>query len=125
LLHNQLLPADAVRTTVLGFAPDLEPGLSPAEADLDTLLDIDGGASDRILAAAICEATSALPPGTPVQSAGAEVGQVRSCVRSPALGAIIALALLDARVALPGSELTAGGSRLLVAGKPLYRRMRR
>lgn len=111
-----------VEACIPAFEPDLSPGLSPAEADLDVLLDIPGGAEDRMLAALLLESDDVLPAGTPVAHEGSPAGELRSCVRSPRLDATIALAVLDNQHALPGVSLEAGGAGAAVVGKPFLRR---
>lgn len=118
----EALESARVEACLPAWEPDLAPGLSPAEADLDVLLGIDGGRGGRILAAFLLEG----PPvsvGTPIRgSDGRRVGEVRSCVVAMGLNAAAGLAIIDTAAAFPGAELEAGGSRLLVAAKPLYRR---
>ncbi|MBI2766784.1 MAG: hypothetical protein HYX53_12865 [Chloroflexi bacterium] len=111
-----------VESCIPAFDPDLAPGLSPAEADLDLLLGIPGGADARILAAVLIESETILDPGTPLLAAGARAGELRSCVRSPALGATLGLAIIASRSALPGIELELAGHRAMVVAKPFYRR---
>jgi aminomethyltransferase len=110
-----------VEAAVPAFWPDLAPGLSPAEADLDLLLDIPGGADRRILSGLILEGDP-VPPGTVVIADGKQVGQVRSCVRSPRLNATIALGIIDAREAFPGKQFSIGSAIGTVVAKPFYRR---
>lgn len=118
----EALESARVEACIPAWEPDLAPGLSPAEADLDVLLGIAGGREGRILAAFLLEG----PPvsaGTPVRgSDGRQVGEVRSCVFAMGLNAAAGLAIIEAAAAFPGAELVAGGSRLSVAAKPLYRR---
>ena len=126
-LAGQLaLDTARVEACIPAFAPDLEPGLTPAEADLDTLLGIDGGTGDRILAAVMIDGDEPLPAGTRVllrEPPTAVVGEIRSCVRSPALDATIGLAVLNVQHAFPGTPLqAAGGESVTVTGKPFYRR---
>jgi aminomethyltransferase len=111
-----------VEACVPAFAPDLDPGLSPAEADLDVLLGIEGGREGRMLAALVLEGEGVPGVGARVENALGAVGEVRSCVRSPSLDATIALAVLDQGDAVPGAALMVGGQRANVARKPLYRR---
>ena len=107
---------------VPAFAPDLEPGLTPAEADLDVLLGVEGGEAQRVLAGALLESGDPVPTATPLTIGGHGVGEVRSCVHSPRLDATIALALLPVELAMPGTALEAGGVRGTVVAKPFYRR---
>ncbi|MCC6382056.1 MAG: hypothetical protein IT304_06070 [Dehalococcoidia bacterium] len=113
-----------IEACIPAFVPDLEPGLSPAEADLDVLLGVPGGADGRMLAALLLEGEEPLPAGTPVASGGERVGEVRSCVHSAALGATIALGLVRAQEAFPGTPLDCGDVRGTVVAKPFYRRRR-
>lgn len=126
LAGHQALDVARVEACVPAFVPDLEPGLTPAEADLDALLGIDGGTAERILAAVLVDGDEPLPPGTPVVMAGqpgSPVGELRSCLRSEALDATIGLAVLKVQQAFPGTALqTAGGRQVAVSGKPFYRR---
>jgi aminomethyltransferase len=111
-----------VEACIPAWEPDLEPGLTPAQADLDALLDVPGGDASVILAGALLETDRPLAPGTRVTVAGEAVGQVRSCVRSEALGATIALALVRPEVAQPGTALDAEGISGTIVAKPFYRR---
>lgn len=106
------------------YSPDLETGLSPAEADLDVLLDVPGGREGRILAALLLDTPDAVPVGTSVWSASEVVGEVRSSVRSISLDASVALAVIDQHAALPGTEMEVDGGRASVVAKPFYRRRR-
>jgi len=110
-----------VEACIPAFDPDLAPGLSPAEADLDVLLDIPGGAAKRVLAAILLEG-GPVAPATPLTRDGAQVGQVRSCLRSFMLDRVIGLAVVDAPRALPGVTLDAGGILATIVAKPFYRR---
>jgi len=113
-----------VEACIPAYSPDLETGLSPVEADLDALLDIPGGREGRILSALLLDREGPVPAGTPVTAAGQETGNVRSSVRSLSLDASIALAVIDQRDALPGTEMQVDGSRASVVAKPFYRRRR-
>lgn len=113
-----------VEAAVPSWDPDLSPGLTPAEADLDLLLRIEGGAEGRILAGLLLDAAEPVPAGTPVEGPAGPLGEVRSCVRSPALGATIALAILQAPYAVPGADVSVAGSRASVVAKPFLRRRR-
>ncbi|MEO8540436.1 MAG: glycine cleavage T C-terminal barrel domain-containing protein [bacterium] len=110
-----------VEAAIPAYLPDLETGLSPAEADLDVLLDIPGGAEGRILAGILLE-TDPVAVGTPVSLEGRTIGEMRSCVRSPGLNATIGLGIIDAREAFPGKVLTMGGGTGTIVAKPFYRR---
>jgi glycine cleavage system aminomethyltransferase T len=111
-----------VEACIPAFEPDLVPGLTPAQADLDVLLEVPGGDASRILAGVILESDAPLPPGTTVSAGSTPIGQLRSCVRSPGLHATIGLALLDSRYALPGSTIDAAGIPGTIVSKPFYRR---
>ncbi len=111
-----------VEACIPTYEPDLAMGLSPAEADLDALLDIPGGATGRILSAVLFDLETPPVVGTPVLSDGQVVGEVRSTCRSWALGATIGLSVLETAFALPGTELSVAGGRAHIASKPLYRR---
>ncbi len=110
-----------VEAAVPAFVPDLEPGLSPAEADLDVLFEIPGGADGRILSGMILEGDP-LPPGSPVSVDGEAVGELRSCLRSPGLNATIGLGIISSRRALPGTQFSVAGIPATVVAKPFYRR---
>ncbi len=114
--------AARVESCIPAFVPDLEPGLSPAEADIDVLMNVPGGREDRILAAALFEGDTPPAVGTPVTRDGAPVGEVRSAVHSFSLNAPIGLALLEPQSALPGVELDAAGVPATIVAKPFYRR---
>jgi aminomethyltransferase len=116
------LEAARVEACIPAFIPDLEPGLSPAEADVDVLLEVPGGREGRILAAVLFDGDGSVVPGTAVRSDGAAVGEVRSCVYSPSLRAVVGLALIDSRRAVPGAALDADGIRGTIVAKPFYRR---
>ncbi len=111
-----------VEACVPAFVPDLETGLTPAQADLDVLLDIPGGEEGVILSAMLLELDEPPAPGTTVEGDGTYSGQIRSAVRSPRLDATLALAVLDQPYALPGISLTVEGSGAAVVGKPFLRR---
>jgi len=111
-----------IEACIPAFAPDLVTGLSPAEAELDVLLDIPGGREGRVLSATLFQGLDVPAAGTPVMSRGELAGEVRSACRSWALNATIGLTLLNARFAVPGAALTVGGFPAQVAAKPLYRR---
>ncbi len=111
-----------VEACIPAYEPDLEPGLTPAQADLDVLLGIEGGDQSSILAGAILDPETPVATGTKVEIDGRQAGQVRSCVRSPGLHATIALAVVDAGRALPGTALDAEGVPGTIVAKPFYRR---
>jgi aminomethyltransferase len=111
-----------VEACVPAFAPDLERGLTPAQADLDVLLNVPGGESGVILAALLLETDEAPAPGTTVEGEHRPVGEVRSAVRSPRLDATLGLAVIDQDHALPGVRLTVAGVGAAVVGKPFLRR---
>ncbi len=117
----EALETARVEACIPAWEPDLAPGLSPAEADLDVLLGVPGGREGRILAAFLLEGAP-VPAGTPVLKEGRRVGEVRSCVTAWGLKGTAGLAIIDAAAAYPGAALEAAGARLLVAAKPLYRR---
>lgn len=121
LVGHQALEIARVEACIPAFEPDLTPGLSPAEADLDVLLGIEGGRSGRILSGIIFDGEP-VAPGTELQLQAETVGEVRSCVRSPGLNATIGLGIIHARQAFPGTELIAGPSGATVVAKPFYRR---
>lgn len=110
-----------VEACVPGFVPDLEPGLSPAEADLDVLLGIPPGREGRTLAALLFEGDP-VAPGTPIRHGGGVVGEVRSCLRSAGLNATIGLGIIESRHAFPGQQLDAKGVTAHVVMKPFLRR---
>lgn len=116
--------AGRVEACVPAWDPDLSPGLTPAEADLDVLLDIDGGAAGRILAGVLLDSEVPIAVGQPVIAGGRVAGELRSCVRSPALGVTIGLAIIDTAHALPASDLSVAGVRASVVAKPFLRRRR-
>lgn len=116
------LEAARIEAAIPAYSPDLEPGLSPAEADLDALLDIPGGPDSRILTGLLLESPQSPPPGTPITVDGEPVGEIRSSVVSPGLNATIALGIIDTRYAFPGRELDADGVRATVVAKPFYRK---
>lgn len=118
----ETLEAARIEAAIPAYSPDLEPGLSPAEADLDTLLDIPGGRDARILTGLILDTPTAAVAGTPLNANGEPVGEIRSSIASPGLNATIALGIIDTRYAFPGRELEADGVRATVVAKPFYRK---
>jgi aminomethyltransferase len=111
-----------VEACVPAFAPDLETGLSPAEADLDVLLDVPAGREGRTLAALLIEAEEPPPAGTELRQHGTRAGEVRSSLWSFGLNATVALGIIDIRAALPGREFEIDGARATVVAKPFFRR---
>ena len=122
LAGQEALEVARVEACIPAFEPDLEGGLSPAEADLDALLDVPGGAQGRILSALLFDGVGVPVTGTPLTAAGERVGELRSCVRSLSLNATIGLGIVESRHALPGRELWAGPDRAIVVAKPFHRR---
>lgn len=110
-----------VEACIPAFLPDLETGLTPAEADIDILLGIEGGRQRQVLAGLLIEGGT-VATGSSVASSESRAGEVRSCVHSPALDATIALAVLDQRHASPGTRLVASGQGATVVAKPFLRR---
>ncbi len=121
LVGAAALETARVEACIPAFAPDLETGLSPAEADLDVMLDLPAGRERWMLSAILIEGP-VMEAGTPVLAGGVRVGELRSCVASPTLGATVGLAVVEARVALPGVALDLDGTRATIVAKPLYRR---
>lgn len=122
LAGHEAIEIARVEACIPAFEPDLETGLSPAEADLDILLGIDGGATTRVLSAVLVEGVGVPATGTLLAAGGEPAGELRSCVRSPALNATIGLGIIDSRHAFPGRELVAGADRAIVVAKPFHRR---
>ena len=114
--------AARVEACIPAFAPDLEVGLSPAEADLDQLLDVPGGRERWMLSALLLDGDAPVRAGTAATFAGQPVGTLGSCLASPSLKAVIGLATIESRVALPGARLDLGGITGTIVAKPLYRR---
>jgi aminomethyltransferase len=110
-----------VESCIPAFDPDLATGLSPGEAELDTLLEVAPGRTRWALAAAIVEGAGAAT-GDLLGADGEPVGQLRSVVPSPSLRSTIALAVVEARHNVPGRSLDAGGARATIVAKPFYRR---
>ena len=110
-----------VEACVPAFVPDLETGLSPAEADLDVLLGIPPGREGQTLAALLFEGAP-VPAGTPILHRETRVGEVRSCLRSAGLNATIGLGVIESRHAFPGQQLDAKGVTAHVVLKPFLRR---
>lgn len=122
LAGREALEIARIEACIPAYDPDLAPGLSPAEADLDVMLGVAGGRDGRILAAVLIDGAGVLPAGTPLTIDGEVAGQLRSCVHSPALNATVGLGIIDTRAALPGRELAAGVRRAVVVAKPFLRR---
>jgi glycine cleavage system aminomethyltransferase T len=111
-----------IEACIPAYEPDLAAGLSPAEADLDVLLDVPPGRSERILSALIIDGSEPLPPGTPLSRESIPRGELRSCAWSPGLNATIGLGIISSRESAPGQAYDAAGRRAVVAAKPLLRR---
>jgi aminomethyltransferase len=111
-----------VESCIPAFAPDLEEGLSPAEADLDALLGIRGGREGRILSALFIEGDEPADVGTEIVDGTQAAGLLRSCVRSYGLNATIGLGIIDTQRAQPGRQFRIGASTATVVAKPFYRR---
>ena len=110
-----------VEACIPSFEKDLARGLSPAEADLDVLLDIPGGREGRILSALLLDSPAETGDAIRARSS-VSVGELRSCVASPGLNATIGLGIIDAPHALPGVAFTVGATTGTVVAKPFYRR---
>jgi aminomethyltransferase len=112
-----------IEACVPAFEPDLLPGLSPAEADLDALLDVPGGTEERILSALLFEGDEIPEAGVPAYAdSGAVAGELRSAAFSPTLQAVIGLALLPAGRSIPGERVRIGKTNATVVAKPFLRR---
>ena len=111
-----------IEAGIPAFSPDLETGLTPAEADLTTALGLPPAAPAKVLSALLFENTTMPAVGTPALAGEAVVGELRSGARSFALDAAVGIAVLDQEESQPGTEITVGGELALVAQKPLYRR---
>lgn len=114
--------AARIEACIPAFEPDLAPGLSPAEADLDVLLGLPAGAEGRILSALLIDGDQRPETGAPVALAGRAVGELRSSVWSPGMRSNIGLAIVESAVALPGANLDVGGIPGTIVAKPFYRR---
>jgi len=110
-----------VEACIPAFDPDLASGLSPAQADLDMLLGIEGGEASSLLSAIILDGAP-VPAGTVVRSGGGAVGTMRSCLPSFTLGSTIGFAVVNDRVAFPGTPLDCDGQSGTIVAKPFYRR---
>lgn len=124
LAGRAALEVARVEACIPAFAPDLEAGLTPGEAELDLLLGIPAGETPRTLAALLLDLQEPVPPGTPVTIGGEAIGEIRSCARSFTLDATIALAVIDRRNATPGAALEVAGNRASPVAKPFFRRRR-
>ena len=111
-----------IETGVPAFTPDLETGLTPAEAGLSAALGLPGETRARLLSALLFEGTRTPPVGTPALADGQVAGELRSCARSFALDAAAGLAILNRDRSHPGTAISVGGEPALVVQKPLYRR---
>lgn len=112
-----------VEACIPSFAPDLLPGVTPGEADIEGLFGLPStGDAPRLLSALLIEGAKTLPAGTILSSGGAEAGQLRSCVHSPTLDATIGLGIVDAAYTSPGQTLELGETRATVVAKPFLRR---
>jgi aminomethyltransferase len=122
LAGHQALEVARVESCIPAWEPDLAPGLSPAEADLDVLLGVPSGSQGRILSAFVLEGPPVRPGTAVTDAAGQTVGEVRSCVAAWGLKVTAGLAIMEAATAFPGAGFAAGGARLQVVAKPLFRR---
>jgi glycine cleavage system aminomethyltransferase T len=122
LAGNEALEAARVESCIPAFSPDLETGLSPAEADIDLLMGIPGGRERWTLAAVLIDGEALISVGTALQRDGDRVGELRSCVRSPGVRATIGLAVVEGRFAEPGRALDLAGTTATIVTKPIYRR---
>jgi len=122
LVGQDALEVLRVEACIPAYEPDLAPGLSPAEADLDIALGIEGGRDGRILAALLFDGPGTVETGATVTSGDQVVGEVRSCVRSATLNAAVGLGIIESHHALPGRALEAGRRRAVVVAKPFFRR---
>ncbi|MGE5595815.1 MAG: glycine cleavage T C-terminal barrel domain-containing protein [Hyphomicrobiales bacterium] len=111
-----------IESCIPAFVPDLEPGLSPAEADLDVLLGVPGGAEGRILSAVLVDGDSVPATGTRVSIGGEPCGEVRSSAFGIGVGSPVALALVESRRGMPGTALDLDGIPGTIVAKPFYRR---
>ena len=121
LVGLQALEIARIEAAIPAFDPDLAPGLSPAEADLDVLLEVPGGREDRILAALLFDEGQG-NVGDQIVVDGETAGELRSCVRSPGLNATIGLGIIESRHAFPGRAVAIGDARATIVAKPFYRR---
>jgi glycine cleavage system aminomethyltransferase T len=122
LAGARALECARVEACVPAFVTDLQPGLSPAEADLDVLLDVPPGREGRTLAALLIEGEEPPAVGTELRQKGVVAGQLRSSVWSYGLNATIGLGIIDVRASLPGREFEIEGTRASIVAKPFFRR---
>lgn len=122
LVGRRAEDAARVESCIPAFVPDLETGLSPAEADLDVMLDVPGGRERWMLSALLFDRDASIPAGTVLVHAGRRAGEVRSSAWSPLVSGTVVLAVVEAGLALPGTDLDAGGRRGTIVAKPFYRR---
>lgn len=111
-----------VEACIPAFSPDLEVGLTPAEADLAGLVSAGSGPVRRMLSALLMDGQGELTSGVPITLGPTAVGEIRSSVRSPLLGSTIALGVVEAHYSLPGTTLEVAGRPATVVTKPFYRR---
>ncbi|MBH77706.1 MAG: hypothetical protein CL897_05725 [Dehalococcoidia bacterium] len=111
-----------IEAGVPAFTPDLETGITPAEAGLSQALGLPVEEPTRVLTSLLFEGMHIPPLGTPALAEGQVIGELRSCARSFTLDAAAGLAILSQDQSHPGTEIWVGGERALVAQKPLYRR---
>ncbi len=111
-----------IEAGVPAFTPDLETGLTPAEAGLSEALGLLPEEPSRLLSALLFEGNATPPVGAPALAGEQVVGELRSCAHSFALDAAAGLAILNLNQSQPGTAITVGGENALVAQKPLYRR---
>lgn len=117
----QALEITRVESCIPAFEPDLVGGLSPAEADLDVLLEVPGGREGRILAGLLIDGDP-VTPGTTIEKDGSRAGEMRSSVRSPGLNSAIGLGIVEVGYSLPGQAVQVGGQTATIVAKPFYRR---
>ncbi len=122
LIGSEAWETARVESCIPAFEPDIRGDLSPGEADLDGLLGIDAGRARWLLSAVLFDGDELPATGTPITVDGSRVGEVRSAVRSPLLGAGAGLAIVQAGLALPGTRLDAGTVSATITSKPFYRR---
>lgn len=119
----QAQEAARIEACIPAFEPDLAEGLTPGQADLDGLLNIEPGAGGKLLSALMFdEGAAKMEVGWPVHREERVIGSLRSSTYSPLLDANIGLAVLDQVHGIPGTEVTVGGTRANVVGKPFLRR---
>lgn len=116
------LESARVEACIPAMDPDLATGLTPAQARLETLLDIEDVADGPILMPLLLEGDSLVATGQPVLDGERTIGEVRSCVEAYSLDAVAALAVIDQQHAHPGSTFEIDGRNATVVAGPLYRR---